>query len=887
MAVLATSRRVDAQSLAATITSPANGAVSADLSHPIQWTAVINAEAYYLYVGSTPGATDLVNTGEIQQTSYLAAALPVGPTIYARLWTRIAGTWHFTDSTFTVGAPPAVSVATITYPPNAAAHADLSQPIQWTTIAGAQAYYLYVGTTQGARDIVNSGEMSQTSYVLRTFPANQLLYARIYTKLGGAWRFTDSTFSGDVLTAQITSPLDATTTADWAQPIQWTTVSTAQAYYLYVGTSQGANNLINSGELHQTSYSASSLPANQTVYARLYTEVGGVWRYIDSSFRGDILTTRIISPVNGATTADWMQPIQWTIVPNAQAYYLYVGSSLGAHDLINTGEMHQTSYVATNLPASRVVYARMFAEVGGVWRYTDSSFSGDILTARITSPANDPTANASANLAQPIQWTTVPSADAYYLYVGSSFGANNLINTGEIHQTSYPIDTLPPNLRIYARIYAKVGGVWRFTDSSFIGATLTATITSPSNGATNANPLSAIQWTTVPNVQAYYLYVGTTIGGKNLVDTGELQQTSVLPAALPAGQPLYARLWTKVAGVWRYVDSTFSMAFSTTSTITYPPDGALYADSLQPIQWTSIANAQSYKLYVGTAVGAKDLIDTGPLQVTSFAATGLPAGQTLYARLWTQFGGVWRYVDSAFTMAVSVATLTYPANGSTTADLSLPIQWNNNVFRAQGYELYLGTAIGASDLADSGVTLSTYYKVSAVPTGPPLYARLWTKVNGVWQYSDSSFIAAARIPQDVMIAFDSFAGGSPLTTYAESGFTVTATEGNWTSGPAITFNAPSTAALVGQVQVAESAGAPFHFKSVDLYSSVTPIPYTITGLRNLTPVFTMTGTVPNTFGNFKTVVNPQATELIDTLVIRLTNIALVNPMGLDNISLSR
>ena len=69
---------------------PANGAVNVDLSQPIQWTSVANVQAYYLYVGTTVGAKDLVNTGEIQGTSYLVTkALPAGQTIYARVYTKV------------------------------------------------------------------------------------------------------------------------------------------------------------------------------------------------------------------------------------------------------------------------------------------------------------------------------------------------------------------------------------------------------------------------------------------------------------------------------------------------------------------------------------------------------------------------------------------------------------------------------------------------------------------------------------------------------------------------------------------------------------------------------------------------------------------------------
>jgi hypothetical protein len=69
---------------------------------------------------------------------------------------------------------------------------------------------------------------------------------------------------------------------------------------------------------------------------------------------------------------------------------------------------------------------------------------------------------------------------------------------------------------------------------------------------------------------------------------------------------------------------------------------------------------------------------------------------------------------------------------------------------------------------------------------------------------------------------------------------------------------------------------------------MTPIPYEITGRRNSVVVFSMTGTLPNTYGNFKTVEHPTGRDTVDTLLIRLSNAAPAggsNPMGLDNIVL--
>lgn len=82
-----------------------------------------------------------------------------------------------------------------------------------------------------------------------------------------------------------------------------------------------------------------------------------------------------------------------------------------------------------------------------------------------------------------------------------------------------------------------------------------------------------------------------------------------------------------------------------------------------------------------------------------------------------------------------------------------------------------------------------------------------------------------------------------------------------------------------------SDNLPFQFYAVDVYSSMTPIPYRFIGFLDSQVVFDVIGTEPNTFGSFATVENPEEAEFIDTLEIILTNDCPLsgNPMGLDNI----
>jgi hypothetical protein len=151
---------------------------------------------------------------------------------------------------------------------------------------------------------------------------------------------------------------------------------------------------------------------------------------------------------------------------------------------------------------------------------------------------------------------------------------------------------------------------------------------------------------------------------------------------------------------------------------------------------------------------------------------------------------------------------------------------------------------------------------------------------------------------DVTIDFNGMSGGdgSPFTSYSESGFQVSAISDQWlvgqsggNFGPYIYFIAQANQVITATIAVTDG-GAQFSFRSIDLYSSITTIPYTFTGFLNNSEVFSVSGIVPHTYGNFATVDNPDSSALIDTLDVSLTNDpgpCCSNPMGLDNIVLSQ
>lgn len=643
-----------------------------------------------------------------------------------------------------VGQTP---TATITYPVNGAVEADLTPPIQWASVPNVEAYYLYVGSVIGGKDIVNTGEMGQTSYQAWNLPLHQTLHARLWTKASGVWRFADTTFSASAtasLAATIVEPPNGAANADASQPIRWESAPNSEAYYLYVGSTVGARDLIDTGEIQLTSSPASTLPAGQAVFARLWTKTAGVWRYTDSSFSVTTLLPAFTYPPPGSTSVDDGREWTWTTVPNAQAYYLYVGTTAGAKDLVNTGEIQQTSYLPTNLPVGSTIYARLWAKVSGIWRHVDASAS-IAPVARLTVPAADTTDN---DLTQPMRWTAVTGAQAYYLYVGSTPGAKDLVDTGETGATSYmPSGNLPANQVLYARLWTKADGIWRYTDSTFTFAATIAQFIYPADGSSNIDTTRRFTWTPIAGAQAYLVQLGTSVGANDIADSGEIGETSLrFYWNLPIGPLLYARLWTKGSdAVWRFTDISFTAARAAAGFME-PTDGESDFDPTRPITWTPVAGADSYLLQIGRAPGTGDLVNTGEIAGTSFVAVGLPTSTPLYARVWTRHDDVWRYEDAVFGVGShEMLSMIAPADGETSFDGGTPFDWTPLAL-ARGYRLQIGTQAGASDVHDSGEIELTRRFVRDLPVGVPLFGRLSARLDGVWQAIDFSFVAASSQP---------------------------------------------------------------------------------------------------------------------------------------------
>jgi hypothetical protein len=170
-----------------------------------------------------------------------------------------------------------------------------------------------------------------------------------------------------------------------------------------------------------------------------------------------------------------------------------------------------------------------------------------------------------------------------------------------------------------------------------------------------------------------------------------------------------------------------------------------------PFSWVSPANATAHRVLVGTTLGASDVFDSGQIVTTSVVVPSLPATGTLYARVMSSVGGIWKRTDIAFTLDVSPAlpSMIAPLNGDVGVQTGLPFEWSAMPL-ARAFRLTIGSAPGGTNLHDSGEIHVTRRFVTGLPLGTA-YGRLWAKVGGQWVTSDFTFSVGANSLPDLRI----------------------------------------------------------------------------------------------------------------------------------------
>jgi len=687
----------------------------------------------------------------------------------------VLGSFNYTPPAGTV-LPPGVNTLSVTFTPNnpteyTTATASVSLTVnQPPAITSANNTTFTVGTsgsfTVTASGYPNSITFTETGALPNgvTFSTAGLLSGTPAAGTGGSYPITITASNGIspnatqsfTLTvyeppgpATLTSPTPGTTLSGSSATFSWNPAS-ATEFGLYVGTTgTGSQNIFFSGVITALSANVPGLPTyGQTIYVRLSSKVNGAWLYNDYTYTayGTLTSAFLTTPTPGSTLAGSSVTFSWNPA-SATEFDLYVGTTgVGSQNIFTTGAITVTSATVTGLPvAGQTVYVRLTSKVDGVWETNDYTYvaSGP---AALTAPTPG---SKLAGSSVTFSWNT-GSATEFDLYIGTTgVGSFNIFNSGIVTATSASVTDLPvTGQTVNVRLSSKVSGVWQYQDYTYTayGTPTPAFLTAPTPGSTLAGSSVTFSWNAGSGTE-FDLYVGTTgVGSQDVFTTNVTTATSAIVTGLPTYErTVYVRLGSKVSGVWKYQDYTYTASGTLTPAfLTTPTPGTTLSGSSATFSWNP-ASGTEFGLYVGTTgAGSQDIFFSGVITATSANVPGLPTyGQTINVRLSSKVNGTWQYNDYTYTASGSLtpAFLTTPTPGSTLAGSSVTFSWN----AASGteFDLYVGTnGVGSQNIFTTGAITVTSATVTGLPVaGQTVYVRLTSKVDGVWETNDYTYVA--------------------------------------------------------------------------------------------------------------------------------------------------
>ena len=389
--------------------------------------------------------------------------------------------------------------------------------------------------------------------------------------------------------------------------------------------------------------------------------------------------TGINYPANGSALKSNSQTFQWymyntatmsatapTAPAPATAYWLDIGKEQGGNEYYQSGSLGTALSVTVNtLPTDgSTIWVRWWYYANGQWQYTDYHYTayngvpnGDTL-ATMTSPvAPGPLSGSSVTF----NWAAGTGATAYWLDIGSSAGGSQYYQSGSLSSTTLQAtaNALPTDgSTVYATLYTKFSssGQWvsnSYTYTAYNLAAAGGVITTPVPASTLTASSVTFNWTAGAGASAYWLDVGSTPGGNQFYQSGNLGNVLATTVnGLPTdGSAIYVTLYSLIGAQWSGNAYTYT-AFNATSglaVIQTPVPSTTLSGSSAIFTWSSDANASAYWLDIGNTPGGNQYYQSGNLgNALTTPVYSLPAdGSTIYVTLYSFVGGQW--LSNAYT----------------------------------------------------------------------------------------------------------------------------------------------------------------------------------------------------------------------------------------------
>jgi len=297
-----------------------------------------------------------------------------------------------------------------------------------------------------------------------------------------------------------------------------------------------------------------------------------------------------------------------------------------------------------------------------------------------------------------------------------------------------------------------------------------AILTSPAQAGELEATTVTFAWSAGNNVTSYKLLVGSTQGGNDFYDSGDITSRSATVSELPDdGSSVYVTLVSTIDGNEDSNEYTFrayrSEAYRPApSAMTSPDVGSTFTSESVTFEWDEGRMVSRNWIYIGSNLGSFDLygqeVSGGSLTID------LPVdGRVIYARLWSYIEGQWEYADYQYTAAdiePVKAEILSPSTSTTLNTTEPTFTWSEGV-GVSAYFIYVGSYRGGNDIDYQYHSRESQSHTSKIYLdGDKVYVRLWSYVGNSWQYSDYEFNTEYHKPEGNVIPSFGFEDDSTM-----------------------------------------------------------------------------------------------------------------------------
>ena len=322
-----------------------------------------------------------------------------------------------------------------------------------------------------------------------------------------------------------------------------------------------------------------------------------------------------------------------------------------------------------------------------------------------------------------ISWDAVVGATYYIISIGTTSGGVDIANRLDLgNQTTYDLPAdLPQNTEIFVKVvpHSDSGNATCCEEESFTTEILMdlptcTTLTMPLADETNVSISTDFSWNAVSGATGYKIAIGTNTVLLNAETLGDVIFYD-LPFDLPANTEINVEITPfnatgdAIGCILEWFTTGNAPSTPSCTTLTLPLDQDTQVSINTNLEWSTISDADSYIITIGTSPNGTeiaDMINVG--NTTTYNPTSdLPENSTIYVSIIpvNSVGEAQDCIQESFKTEDLISlpdctNLQNPFNGQQNIAVDTNISWNA-ISNAEGYSINIGTNIGSANILDN------------------------------------------------------------------------------------------------------------------------------------------------------------------------------------------